>query len=329
MSQKVGIFIGRKDVRIVCVEVGAKIDVKSRVIIPLDVTDFYAELTADMAKKLDTNILTIKTLLQKNKLLEQEAFVVLPDEESSMQILSMPIVSEKEVLSAVELQAEEFIPYPVSQSALDYQVLSVNDKEHTSAIFVVAMLQELVDRISDFVLDVGLYPKTLEPLSTTFVRLLTSGLYPTAFPLILLLTISESSTESIILDTKNKQLIMTHNFNMGSSFFVKAIQNNLNVPYDDALKEFRKLTLGTDISNKVIQPLFAEYSREVQKILISSTEKIGIVPKVVLVYGECMYPFVELLKNSNAGAGLDIRPFTLSTKDDMKDEFMPAIAATV
>ncbi|MEK9179033.1 MAG: pilus assembly protein PilM, partial [Patescibacteria group bacterium] len=266
---------------------------------------------------------------RKNKLLEQEVFIVIPDEESSMQILSMPIVSEKEVLSAVELQAEEFIPYPVSQSALDYQVLSVNEKDHQSAIFVVAMLQEIVDRISDFVLDVGLYPKSLEPMSTAFVRLLTSGLFPVPSPLVLLLSVSDSSTQSFILEVKTKQLIMVHNFNMGMSFFHKAIQNNLNLPYVDAVKELRKLNVDSDIAKKVIVPLFGEYSKEIQKILLASTERIGIVPKVMYVYGDSMYTFISLLKQSNAGAGIDILPFTLSTKENQIDEFMPGVAAAV
>lgn len=329
MSQKIGVYVGNKEIRIVSVDVTTKIDVKTRFAVPLEIPNFYAEITAEMVRKLESSILSLKDFCRKNKLLEQEAFIVLPDGESSMQILSMPIVSEKEVLSAVELQAEEFIPYPVSQSALDYQVLTVDEKNHQSAIFVVAMLQDNVDRISDFILDVGLYPKSLEPVSTAFVRLLASGLYPVPAPLVLLLSVSESSTQSFILDTKTKQLIMVHNFNMGTSFFHKAIQNNLNLPFEDAARELMKLNIDSDIAKKIIIPLFTEYSKEVQKILLASTEKIGIVPKVMFVYGDAMNTFVNLLKQSNSGAGIDVRPFTLTTKEDNKDDIMQCIAATI
>ena len=57
----------------------------------------------------------------------------------------------------------------------------------------------------------------------------------------------------------------------------------MNIPFEDSQKQFAQLKPESDLYTKIIAPLFAEFGKEVQKILVASTEKISLMPKALYV----------------------------------------------
>lgn len=324
MKDLVSVYLTAKEVRLATIEIADKIKISHAMGMSLNVDDFFSNLSTGEEKKINNTVGVVQELLKINKLLDSNAHIVIPDEVCSFQILDLPFISEKEILSAIEIQAEEFIPYPLDKSGFDYQILAAKEKEKQMLVLVVATLQEIVDRVADYFLDSGLYPITIEPESTAFYRFFFGNIYALeGHSLMLMLNVGKKSTQVSILDLKNKVLLMTYSFNLGANFFVRAIQNNLNLSLTDSLKTFSTLKLGTDLYEKIIKPLFLEYSKEVQKVLLASTKRIGIMPSAIFVYGESAEIFSLLFKQMNFLSNIYV--FSLTEKSLKKQVFFESI----
>lgn len=250
----------------------------------LKTTNFFESFVAVEERQITETAQLFKKIFEQYKLLDLNVQVVIPDDLCSLQVLRLPIVSEKEIVSVIEFQAEEFIPYPIKSTSIDYQILSIDEKEQKMSVLVVASLTNLINKISDTMLEAGLYPGSIEPESTVLYRLLLEGYCQNQQDLTLLLNIGEKNTQASLLDIKNKVLIMTHNFNLGISFFLKALQYNLNLSLQDSIDKFVALSTTEDVYLKVMRPLVLEYAKEVEKIFSASQEKLGMLPKTVTVF---------------------------------------------
>ena len=84
----------------------------------------------------------------------------LPEEKSFLQIIQMPSMSEKELATAVVFEAENYIPLPVSEVYLDYNIIN-RAKDHLD-VLIVAMPKKIVNSYFDCLKKAGLTPLALE-----------------------------------------------------------------------------------------------------------------------------------------------------------------------
>jgi type IV pilus assembly protein PilM len=250
--------------------------------LPLKTQNFYNALSKEDEKLLFKHSQEIATLLKQKGYTDLEANIVIPDDLCSLQIISLPLVSEKEIMSSIELQAEEFVPYPINKANFDYQILAIDQKEKKMSVLIVVSLIKTITKVADFILDAGLYPKTIEPESTALYRALTA-LDKSTDDLVLLLNIGKQSTQPSILKLSQKQLMMTNSFNIGTNFFTKAIHLNMNLPESEAEALFNSDSETNEDVKTILRPLFTEYGKEVQKIVLNSAERIGTIPKKIYV----------------------------------------------
>jgi len=281
--------------------------------------DFFDNLSVEEEKQQNKVNDLIKSTLKQNHLQDLDVKVVIPDEVCSLQIIKLPLVSEKEIVSAIELQAEEFVPYPIEKASFDYQILSIDKSENQIYLLIIVTLLELIDRVSDFVLDFGLYPESLEPESTAIYRLLINQIYKTDADLVMFININNQSTQSSILNLTQKQLVTTNSFNIGQNFFYKALQNNLNLSASVAVETFNTITPKDAAFKQIITPLFTEYAKEVQKTILATVNKIGTIPKVIYIHSaQSVNTFIQLFNQTNHLKQYQIRPLIIDNIDSSK-----------
>jgi type IV pilus assembly protein PilM len=310
--------------------------------LPLSTSNFYTALSKEDEKVLFKHSQEIGALLKQKGYTENEACIVIPDDLCSLQIINLPLVSEKEIMSSIELQAEEFVPYPINKANFDYQILAIDQKEKKMSVLIVVSLIKTITKVADFVLDAGLYPKTIEPESTALYRAITS-INNTTDELVLILNIGKQSTQPSILKLSQKQLMMTNSFNIGTNFFTKAIHLNMNLPESEAALMFNTETEKNPDVKTILKPLFIEYGKEVQKIILNSAERIGTIPKRILINSvSSAEAIVSNLAQVNGLANYTIEKISLSgnntrfvnigqeiEKNVEKDMYISAIAATL
>ena len=281
MKLKLGCYLRDNVLDVVAADASEPIVVRTASSFELKVPSFFETLSIDDEKNLELTTANIQKALASQKLTELETNIIIPDELCSLQIIRLPLVSEKEIISAIELQSEEFVPYPIEKATFDYQVLSIDKTNNTMFLLLVVALKENVDKASNFLLNLGLYPVGLETETTALIRLILNNYFKIEDKYSMIINIGKSFTQITILNISQKQLVTTNSINIGNQFFYKALQNNLNVPIETAKQIFTTLK-STDLNyEKVVKPIFAEYAKQIQAILIAALEKIGTLPSRV------------------------------------------------
>ena len=110
----------------------------------------------------------------------------LPEEKSFLQVIQMPKMKEEELRSAVSFEAENYIPLPIDQVYLDFEVISpIVDHLNHFDVLIVAMPKIVVDSYASCFKKAGLIPSVLEVESQSMARALVKD-QTSNFPLIML-----------------------------------------------------------------------------------------------------------------------------------------------
>jgi len=107
------------------------------------------------------------------KLKAEHAVISLPEEESFLQVIQMPLMNELELKSAIVFEAENYIPIPIKEVYLDFQIITPikDDLDHID-VLVAAMPRQVVDSYISCVRAAGLIPLVAELESQSIARAL-------------------------------------------------------------------------------------------------------------------------------------------------------------
>src|SRR3990167_8715027 len=86
-------------------------------------TDQYF-FSTEAEKSLENQARAITTLYQSLKLTKKNVNIVIPGSFTYSQILTMPALNEKELISAIKYQADQFIPMPVEETNIDLEIIA-------------------------------------------------------------------------------------------------------------------------------------------------------------------------------------------------------------
>lgn len=167
------------------------------------------------------------------KLNTNYAALSLPEEKSFSQVIQMPKMSEEELRTAVPFEAENYIPLPIENVYLDFQIIdahnSGSDLNHTDLLINV-MPKQVVDSYVDCSKRAGLVPCILEVESQAIVSALVKSkkdLQPTIF-----IDLGQDNTSFIIFSGGSVRF--TSSLSVFSGQFTKAISEKLKVTANEA-----------------------------------------------------------------------------------------------
>ncbi len=121
-------------------------------------------------------VIVIKLACKKvkgKKINTKHVIASLPEEESFLQVIQMPKMSEEELRSAIVFEAENYIPMPMDKVYFDFQIVSpvIGETDHLD-VLIVAMPQKIVDSYVSCIKKAGLVPTALEVESQAIARAL-------------------------------------------------------------------------------------------------------------------------------------------------------------
>ncbi|PJB16917.1 hypothetical protein CO116_01675, partial [Candidatus Falkowbacteria bacterium CG_4_9_14_3_um_filter_38_19] len=165
------------------------------------------------------------------KLKTRYVVVSLPEEKAFLQVIQMPKVPEEDLRSAVIYEAENYIPTPIEEVYLDYQIVPpVYDHLDHLDVLIAALPKKTVEPYLSALKLAGLQPKVLEIESLAIARaLIKDGI--TTQP-ILLIDLGATRTSFIIFS--GKSLKFTTSIPVSSTNFSEIISKNLGVTLAEA-----------------------------------------------------------------------------------------------
>jgi type IV pilus assembly protein PilM len=178
----------------------------------------------------------------------------LPEEKAFLQVIQMPKIPEEDLKSAVIYEAENYIPIPIEEVYLDYQIVPpVYDHLDHLDVLIAALPKKTVDPYLSALKLAGLQPKVLEIESLAIARaLIKNGM--TTQP-ILLIDLGATRTSFIIFS--GRSLRFTTSIPVSSTSFSEIISKNLRVTLAEAerlkikygLEEKIKIKIGDEKTN--------------------------------------------------------------------------------
>lgn len=213
----------------------------------------------------------LKRLVDEARPSTKNVITALPESQIFTRVIDMPLLSESELASALKWEAEQYVPLPLSDVELDWQILDqipgTDAKNSKMEILLVAAPKLLVEKYMKVLNMVGLNPLTLETEPIALNRsLLTSA---SSGPTTLIISFGASTTDVCII--RSGKLTFTRSIATGGIALSRAVAQDLG--FELAQAEEYKKTYGLDASQlegKVMQsikPVFDVVVNEIRRAL--------------------------------------------------------------
>lgn len=153
----------------------------------------------------------------------------LPEAKSFVRVIHLPHMSDNEIDQTIPFEAESYIPVPVDQVYLDWQLLEeVNRKME---ILLIATPKETADKYLNLFEKMKLTPQALEVESQSVQRAL---LKPNESVSFLVADINDHKTNLVMIE--NGKLKFTSSIPLGGNQFTEALSKHTSLPFEKAEK---------------------------------------------------------------------------------------------
>lgn len=288
----IGLDIGTSSLKAVALKASGK---SYRVRSLSIVANPIGRVLSDSNAEQDKLVAQIKTLIKNLQPESNKIRVGLAENQVFTRVISVPVLSESELSSAIRWEAEQHIPVPISEVQLDYTVLSRPAKgvrEGSMEVLLVAARQETVNRFADMMSFVGMEVIGIEPGLLASSRCFSLNGAP-----LLLANIGATTSDFAIIS--EKRLNLTYSVPMAGVALTRSIESNLGLAAMQA--EEYKRAYGVDprlmegkVRNALI-PVFSAIMSEAKKAInaFESTKRNKKIQQVVLSGGSALMPGIS------------------------------------
>lgn len=117
----------------------------------------------------------IGQLWRKAGISEKRVIIGVANQKVVVRLIELPFMEKNELAGAIQFQAQDFIPIPVEEAILDFQIIGdyVNDQdEHLMEVLLVAAQRDMVNQHIQAVEAAGLRPQVVDVSAFAIVRAL-------------------------------------------------------------------------------------------------------------------------------------------------------------
>lgn len=228
-------------------------------------------LTSDAETDLQQVALSVRSLVREARVTTPLVVASLPESQIFTRVIELPVLTDTELQSAIKYEAEQYIPIPLSEVKLDYEVLSrpaAGQTNQKMEVLLVAAPTILVTRYLKLLDMVGLKPYALDTEITSTARALLGR--ETTPAVTLIIEIGAATTELSIVS--GRKISLTRSLAVGGASFTRAVAQGLG--FELAQAEQYKITYGldsTDLEGKVgaaIKPIFDVIVNEAKRAVV-------------------------------------------------------------
>lgn len=266
-----GLDIGSTSIKITQVEkAGDRYRLLAAGIIPTPQPGFSSEAESDLAALAEA----IKKLHQETRITTNRVVTALPEGEVFTRIIELPPMSDEEIASAIPWEAEQFIPRPLSEVTLDWQIVTRGQAGKVATktkVFIVAAPKILMEKYLHVLNMAGLEVAAVE----TELIAATRALLTPQSPPTMLVDFGAKTTDLAIV--KGAQAVFTRSISTAGEAFTRAISTGLSL--DVAQAEEYKRAYGLEekqLEGKIRQalaPVFQAVLDELKRAVQSWKEK--------------------------------------------------------
>jgi type IV pilus assembly protein PilM len=182
----------------------------------------------------------LKSFVHRNGLRGSSAQVSVSNQKVIVRNIEMPDMTEAELLGAIEYQAQDYIPIPVDEAVLDFQILGKKadaDGQPRQEVLLVAAQKAMVETLLTSLKQAGLKVSGVDVSSLALIRALVpaaSFLADASQTGVCRGLVDISSSVTTLVVAMDDVLKFTRVINFSSDRFAKVISDHRGIPFDDA-----------------------------------------------------------------------------------------------
>lgn len=210
--------------------------------------------------------IALKSLIKDLKINGRQAVTALPEYEIVSRLVSLPPLKESEIKDALRFEAETFVPYPLDQVSIDYEVIE-EDEAGRLTVFAIAAKNDLIANYIKIFKTVGVDLLAIESPAVSMRRILKQ--MGTATEATMLVDIGEKYSE--IVAFKKGNIYFARSMPVGGESLTRAISVNLGLDMASA-EEYKKaygikeMELEGKIKNSIM-PVFSSMAEEIRRAM--------------------------------------------------------------
>ncbi|MFA6007191.1 MAG: type IV pilus assembly protein PilM [Candidatus Shapirobacteria bacterium] len=243
---------------------------------------------AEASKKMIDEVAeALKSLLKDLKITNKQAVTALPEYEIVSRLVSLPPLKEDEIRDALKFEAETFVPYPLDQVSIDYEIID-EDEAGRLTVFAIAARNDLIANYVKLFKSAGVELLAIESPAVAMRRIISQMKIATEATM--LVDIGEKYSD--IISFKKGNIYFSRSMSVGGESLTRAISVNLGLDIASA-EEYKKaygikeMELEGKIKN-AIMPVFSSMAEEIRRAMA--------------LYSESNSKAIELLVLSGGGA---------------------------
>lgn len=227
----------------------------------------------------------IKKLLSDLKIRSRQAVACIPEDEVVSRLINLPPLKDNEIMDALKFEAETFVPYPLDQVTIDYEIVEKDDNGRLK-IFVVAAKNDLIKAFVNLFRSVGLELVALESPAIAMRRVIKSSITSGVSSIV---AVDYGEKYSDIIGIYNGNICFTRSMPIGGESITRAISINLGLDMPSA-EEYKKAygmeeaQLEGKIRNAVM-PIFMNMAEEIRKTMSLFLEEQGKAIELLVLSG--------------------------------------------
>lgn len=322
-----GLDIGSKSIKVAQAEKHGDMFV----LMAAGVTATPTSVDSDNEKDIQGVAEALKKLITDARVTVKNAHIVLPENKVITRFIRLPYLSDQEVDSAISWQAEPYIPIPINEANVSYEILRRNEpssgKPGSVEVLLVAAAKSLVQKYVKIVTLAGLEASYVE---TELLALKRSVCPPNQS--VVLVDFGSSSTSVGVV--REGHLVLSYSISTGGDALTRAIATSLNMDFAQAEEYKRAYGLNTaQVEGKVAASLtgvFQVIVDEIKKAIQYYKTEVGdnsSLSSLILAGGSSGLP--EIVTYLSQALGMEViigDPFSRIAKDQPLDKTFLAYA---
>lgn len=251
----------------------------------------------------------VKKLLSDTKLSGSKAAMALSEAQVYTKVIEMPVLSDSELASAIHWEAEQYVPVPLDQVNIDYEVISRPEKgaaEQKMQVLLVGAPKAAVKQAASFSQKCGF---ELVSLETELIAVSRAMIVDINDPVpTMLVHFGAGSTDIAVV--RSGMLIFTHSLESGGTALTRVLASELGLEFAQA--EEYKRSYGLDpsqLEGKVresLLPLVERNIADMKKALsyYNTSNQDNPIKRMVISGGAALLP--ELVSHMAQNLGLEV-----------------------
>ncbi len=254
-------------------------------------TSAASQLTVGDDESIEAAANSIKTLHKEAHFGTDKVVTALPESQIFTRVVELPPMKPNEIKNAISWEAEQYVPRPMNEVRLDWQVLGKASSGKTEVLLVAAP-NTLIERFLKILRMAGLTPLSLETEVTSVVRSLVQRIE--GAPTTMVVSIGASTTDLSIVSTG--RISFTRSIGTGGGALARGVAQELGFELDQATEYMKTYGLDpTSLEGKVMQaikPIFDVIVSEIRRVLAYYVTKHPELPvkRVVVTGGTAKLP---------------------------------------